>query len=164
MWNNILGVNQWELLGCHLLTLLWVLIVQVVLCILIVLLLFKIPIAGSISTIAILTLLQGICGMCFGFLISAACNTERSCILMTLSTFYPTLLISGVIWPIEGMPRFLYYISWHLPLTRGISALRSIIIRGWGLTHHIVYLGFFYTIAWTMVFLVLSVIIFKYKR
>lgn len=62
---------------------------------------------GDIFLVITLTLLQGLCGMCFGFVISAICELERNAIQLALGSFYPTLLLSGVIWPIEGMPLYL---------------------------------------------------------
>ena len=65
---------------------------------------FGVTCNGNLALVVILTLLQGMCGMCFGFVISAICELERNAIQLALGSFYPTLLLSGVIWPIEGMP------------------------------------------------------------
>ena len=36
----------------------------------------------------------------------------------------------GIIWPLEGMPKFLRYISYALPTTYAAEAMRSIMGRG----------------------------------
>ena len=54
-----------------------------------------------------LTILQGICGMAFGLLVSALCDNEQDAIQLALGSFYPNLLLSGIIWPLEGMPQYL---------------------------------------------------------
>lgn len=73
-------------------------------------LVFGITCNGDIFSIIALTLLQGMCGMCFGFVISANCEVERNAIQLALGSFYPTLLLSGGIWPIEGMP---FILKWE---------------------------------------------------
>ena len=56
-----------------------------------------------------LTILQGVCGMAFGLLVSALCDNEQDAIQLALGSFYPNLLLSGIIWPLEGMPEYLRY-------------------------------------------------------
>jgi ABC-type multidrug transport system permease subunit len=119
---------------------------------------------GDIVWIVVITILQGLCGMCFGFLISAVCELERNAIQLALGSFYPTLLLSGVIWPIEGMPFILRYISLCLPLTLATSSLRSMLIRGWGILEETVYMGFIATIIWIAIFLILTMFALKFKR
>lgn len=63
---------------------------------------FGVNINGSIILVVLLTLVQGVCGMSFGMLISSICNDEQSAIMLTIGMFYPTLITSGIIWPTEG--------------------------------------------------------------
>lgn len=37
-----------------------------------------------------------------GFLISSLCDEENSAIQFALASFYPNILLSGIIWPVEG--------------------------------------------------------------
>lgn len=106
----------------------------------------------------------GLCGMCFGFVISAACELERNAIQLALGSFYPTLLLSGVIWPIEGMPWALRGVALCLPLTLATGALRAVLTRGWPLQEPDVYLGFVATLAWIALFLALTLTILRFKR
>lgn len=73
-------------------------------------------------------------------------------------------LVSGVIWPVEGMPIVLRYISMGLPLTMATSALRSMLTRGWDIDEPDVYNGFIATVAWIAIFLSISLIVLKLKR
>jgi ABC-type polysaccharide/polyol phosphate export permease len=59
--------------------------------------------------VILLTILQGICGMAFGLVVSALCDNEQDAIQLALGSFYPNLLLSGIIWPLEGMPEQLRY-------------------------------------------------------
>lgn len=71
---------------------------------------------------------------------------------------------TGVIWPVEGMPIILRYISACLPLTMATTSLRSMLTRGWYITEPDVYLGFISTIIWIVLFLSISLIVLKVKR
>lgn len=102
--------------------------------------------------------------MCFGFVISAICELERNAIQLALGSFYPTLLLSGVIWPIEGMPIVLRYIALFLPLTLATTSLRSMLTRGWAITEPDVYYGFIATLSWIALFLVITLIILRVKK
>jgi len=70
----------------------------------------------------------------------------------------------GVIWPVEGMPILLRYVSYCLPLTMATTSLRSILTRGWNLLEPDVYLGFVSTISWIVLFLSISMAVLKFKR
>lgn len=45
----------------------------------------------------------------------------------------PSILLSGVFWPIQAVPEVLRPISYFLPLTDAVDGARSIMVRGWGL-------------------------------
>lgn len=137
---------------------------QTTLVLIFMILVFGVECKGDIGWVVVLTILQGLCGMCFGFVISAVCELERNAIQLALGSFYPTLLLSGVIWPIEGMPIILRYISTFLPLTLATTSLRSILTRGWSIVEKDVYLGFISTTIWIVLFLTISLLVLRFKR
>ncbi|CAH2004702.1 unnamed protein product [Acanthoscelides obtectus] len=160
----VAGVSPGEILFSHVVTQFVVMCGQTTLVLIFMILVFKVQCQGDIILVIILTILQGLCGMCFGFVISAICELERNAIQLALGSFYPTLLLSGVIWPIEGMPTVLRYISTFLPLTLATTSLRCIMTRGWGLDHEDVYNGFISTIVWIVLFLSISFAVLKFKK
>lgn len=125
---------------------------------------FDIELRGSITLVVLLTVSQGMAGMSFGFCISAVCDEEQSAIMMALGSFYPNLLLSGIIWPLEGMPPYLRAVAYFLPQTMAIRSLRSIINRAFGLTYPSVYLGFLSTFSWILVFCIVATIIFTIRK
>lgn len=137
---------------------------QTALVLIFMILVFGVQCKGDIGWVIVLTILQGLCGMCFGFVISAICELERNAIQLALGSFYPTLLLSGVIWPIEGMPWILRSISLFLPLTMATTSLRSMLTRGWSITTPDVYYGFCATLAWILIFLTISLMVLKFKK
>ncbi|GAB0090644.1 ABC transporter G family member 23 [Sergentomyia squamirostris] len=160
----VAGVTPTEILFSHVVTQFVVMCGQTALVLIFMLCVFEVNNNGEIFFVILMTLLQGLCGMCFGFVISAVCELERNAIQLALGSFYPTLLLSGVIWPIEGMPDVLRFISKGLPLTLATSSLRSILSRGWSIDETDVYLGFISTIVWIFVFLVVTLVVLKFKR
>ncbi|CAL1673499.1 unnamed protein product [Lasius platythorax] len=160
----VAGVSPGEILFSHVVTQFVVMCGQTALVLIFMILVFNVECKGEIGWVIILTILQGLCGMCFGFVISAICELERNAIQLALGSFYPTLLLSGVIWPVEGMPTFLRYVSQGLPLTLATTALRSMLTRGWSISEPNVYNGFLATIIWIVVFLTISLLVLKFKR
>lgn len=160
----VAGVTPLEILFSHVITQFVVMCGQTALVLIFMIYVFGVECKGDLLLVVILTILQGLCGMCFGFVISAICELERNAIQLALGSFYPTLLLSGVIWPVEGMPVILRYISLCLPLTMATTSLRSILTRGWNLVEPDVYLGFISTITWIVLFLTISMLVLKFKR
>ncbi|XP_026316608.1 ABC transporter G family member 23 isoform X1 [Hyposmocoma kahamanoa] len=160
----VAGVSPGEILFSHVVTQFVVMCGQTALVLVFMILVFGVKCNGNVVFVIMLTLMQGLCGMCFGFVISAACELERNAIQLALGSFYPTLLLSGVIWPIEGMPWVLRYVSLCLPLTLATTSLRSILTRGWPITDPEVYMGFVSTVIWIALFLVVTITILRFKR
>ncbi|KAL1137921.1 hypothetical protein AAG570_009616 [Ranatra chinensis] len=160
----VAGVTPVEILFSHVITQFVVMCGQTALVLIFMILVFGVECKGDIFSVILLTILQGLCGMCFGFVISAICELERNAIQLALGSFYPTLLLSGVIWPVEGMPVVLRYVSACLPLTMATTSLRSMLTRGWTIVESDVYLGFISTIIWIVLFLTISLLVLKFKR
>ncbi|KAH9396286.1 hypothetical protein TYRP_019686 [Tyrophagus putrescentiae] len=119
---------------------------------------------GEFALILLLTFLQSICGMCFGVLVSTLAKDENSATMIALGFFYPNLLLSGTVWPIEAMTRVQRYFAILLPQTIPIASMRNIISRGWTIFSFEVASGFLVSIAWIIVFVVLSTFIFRYRK
>ncbi|XP_066552785.1 ABC transporter G family member 20 [Amia ocellicauda] len=159
----VAGVSSLETMLAHLFSQLFVMSVQITLLLLFILLVFKIPNEGSLVLVVIMIFLQGMTGISFGLVISAGIDDEQSANQAALGVFYPNLIISGIIWPMECIPYPLRYVSMALPQTYAAEALRSIMYRGWGLTQMIVWRGFAVTLAWNTFFLILATIILKLR-
>ena len=108
---------------------------------------------GSYILLFTLTLLQGMCGTTIGLIISSICKTQQDATQIALGIFYPNMILSGnilllvvansiiylgILWPLEAMPVVLRYVAYVLPQTLACEAMRSVIMRGWGLDHPVV--------------------------
>ncbi|KAM9727158.1 ABC transporter G family member 20 isoform 2-T2 [Menidia menidia] len=159
----VAGVSSMETMLAHLLSQLLVISVQIILMLLFILLVFKNPNEGSLVLVVVLIVLQGISGISFGLVISAAIDDEQSANQAALGIFYPNLILSGIIWPVECIPYPLRYLSLVLPQTYASEALRCIMYRGWGLTQMMVWRGFAVTMGWNAFFLILATVILKLR-
>lgn len=83
---------------------------------------------------------------------------------MALGSFYPDVLLSGVLWPIEGMPIFLRNIVYFMPQTFTIESLRCVLSRGWGIDHPEVYIGIIITCGWIIALLALALAVLRIRK
>lgn len=82
---------------------------------------------------------------------------------MATGSFYPMLLISGVVWPVEGMPEVLEFISRLMPFTMPIEALRSIMAKGWTITDGLILHAYGITVAWIIFYLLFTFYLLRKK-
>ncbi|XP_075256788.1 ABC transporter G family member 20-like isoform X2 [Convolutriloba macropyga] len=133
------------------------------LCILFVmaLLVFDTPFMGNIALAILIAYLQGVSGLVFGIIVSAVCTEETQAMQLSLGTFYPIMLLSGVIWPLDAIPYPLRYISYALPPTLPAAAMRDVFLRGWGISYREVWGGILVNVGFICLFLTIAVVIRK---
>ncbi|KPJ03812.1 ABC transporter G family member 20 [Papilio xuthus] len=158
------GITGTEILFAHVLVQMIVMIIQTAMVLILGFLVFGLTINGPVGWVIVLTLITGLCGMTFGFVVSCICDTERTATYLALGSFLPMMLLCGIIWPVEGMHKILQWISYVLPLTKSTESLRSILQRGWTVTVPTVYSGFISTVIWIVVYLTLSILLIKFKK
>jgi len=160
----VAGVSPFEIVFAQISTQIFVLIGQTFVALLMTLLVFGINCEGSISIVIALTLLQGIAGMCYGFLLSTLFKEESTAMQAGIGSFYPLMMLSGILWPIEGMPTLLRKISFYLPCTAATQAMRDVMTRGWDIQTPSVYLGFVSSSVWIAIFLLSSWFVIRYTK
>uniref|UniRef100_A0A1A9WH88 ABC transmembrane type-2 domain-containing protein n=1 Tax=Glossina brevipalpis TaxID=37001 RepID=A0A1A9WH88_9MUSC len=160
----VAGITGPEILFSLLVTQFTVMFLQCIFVLLVVFYFFNMTLNGSIWSVLTMSILSGLCGMSYGFVISCAVDTERTATYVAMGSFLPTVTLCGIIWPMEGMYPLLRIVSKILPLTKPIESLRSILQRGWGLTEPTVYYGFISITTWVIVFLVMTILLLKFKK
>ncbi|KAG7190251.1 hypothetical protein KM043_006370 [Ampulex compressa] len=150
VWDRSLvqGVTTPEILVSHLLTQLVVIIIQVVVALCLSFFQFDLECKGSLSAAIWLVLLEGICGMCYGFLISVMCTSHTVANYISTGSFYPVILLCGCVWPVEGMPKLLRWLSFTLPTTIPGISLRGVMDKGYPMSEPEVYSGFLVVGVW----------------
>jgi len=94
---------------------------------------FDMPMRGSwLVLLGVISLfLVGALGL--GLLISSIAETQQVAFQVALLTsFLPTLMLSGFIFPIASMPTFLQIVTRVVPARYFLSALRGIVLKGTG--------------------------------
>ncbi|XP_057368473.1 ABC transporter G family member 20-like [Daphnia carinata] len=160
----VAGVTMTEILIGQLVNQFSILIGQTTLVFLCMLLAFNIPCHGNLALAVFITFLQGFVGMCFGLLIATLCDNENSALLLSQASFLPFTVISGVCWPIEGMPPYLRNIAYSMPLTYAIESLRCVFARGWGIDRRDVYVGILISMAWILGLLILCLVVIRVRK
>lgn len=97
-------------------------------------------------------------------MISSLCDTHSSALYLSLGSLYPNMLLSGLLWPLEGMSAYLRYVAYFLPMTHAIESLRNIFERGWGIDRPEVYAGVIVNIGWIAGMLLVSVAALRIRK
>ena len=96
-------------------------------------LLFDLPMRGSWLVLLGAVSLFLVGALAFGLLISTIAETQQVAFQMALLTsFLPTLMLSGFIFPISSMPAFLQVVTYVVPARYFLIALRAVVLKGVG--------------------------------
>ena len=96
--------------------------------------LFGVAIKGNYFLLLLTMTLFLIGGLGQGVLISTVTRTQQVAFqLAVLSTFLPTFILSGFVFPVRNMPPIIQAVTYLVPAKYFLVALRSIIIKGAGL-------------------------------
>jgi ABC-2 type transport system permease protein len=93
---------------------------------------FGVPIKGSVLLLLGIACLFLLSSLAIGLLISTVAQTQQEAFLLTFLTMLPSIFLSGFIYPIAAMPRFLQFVSGVIPLTYFLVVVRGIVIKGVG--------------------------------
>jgi ABC-2 type transport system permease protein len=96
-------------------------------------LLFDMPMRGSWLVLLGVVSLFLIGALAFGLLISSIADSQQVAFqLALLTSFLPTLMLSGFIFPISSMPAFLQAVTRVVPARYFLVALRGVVLKGVG--------------------------------
>ena len=98
-------------------------------------LIFDVPINGSFAQILWATLLFIAASLTLGLIISTLAITQLQAMQMTVFILLPSILLSGFMFPFEGMPVVAQWLAELLPATHYMRLIRGIILRGAEITH-----------------------------
>ena len=90
-----------------------------------------IPLAGHVAATVVLSLVYIVFALSVGLLISTLVRTQVAAMIAALvAMMLPTILLSGMIFPVENAPRVLQWASAIVPARWYISAVRKVMIEG----------------------------------
>ncbi len=96
-------------------------------------LLFGVPISGSIALLAALSTLFIAANLSIGYTFSTIAQNQLQAVQMSMMFFLPNILLSGFMFPFAGMPVWARAIGEALPLTHYIRIVRAIMLKGAGM-------------------------------
>ncbi len=91
---------------------------------------FEVPIRGSLTHVLLAALVFIAANLSLGLLVSTIATTQFQAMQMTFFFFLPSILISGFMFPFDGMPAAAQNIAEILPLTHFNRLIRGIVLRG----------------------------------
>lgn len=90
-----------------------------------------VPMAGSLFWIMVISLIYILLALSIGLLVSELADTQLIAMIVCAVLFMlPILMFSGMLFPIESMPKILQPVSLIIPARWYISAMRKIMIEG----------------------------------
>lgn len=92
-------------------------------------LLFNVPINGSLLQLAAATLLFITASLTLGLIISTIAGNQLQSMQMTIFVLLPSILLSGFMFPYEGMPVAAQYIAEALPATHFMRLIRGVVLK-----------------------------------
>ena len=115
-------------------------------------LLFAVPVRGSIVDLYVAGCVYIAANLALGLFFSTAVKSQFQAIQLTFFMMLPSILLSGFVFPFDGMPEAARWIGEVLPITHFIRLTRGIMLREAGLGEmvgELVYLGAFAAVAMT---------------
>lgn len=92
-------------------------------------LIFNVPLAGGLLPLLLATLLFISASLVLGLVISTVAKTQLQSMQMTVFVLLPSILLSGFMFPYEGMPRAARYLAEALPATHFMRLIRGVVLK-----------------------------------
>jgi ABC-2 type transport system permease protein len=91
---------------------------------------FGVPVLGSLTLLAALSTLFITANLAIGYTFSTIAQNQLQAMQMTVMFFLPNILLSGFMFPFAGMPAWAQWIGEALPLTHYLRIVRAIMLKG----------------------------------
>jgi ABC-2 type transport system permease protein len=93
-------------------------------------LLFGVPVFGSLTLLAIMSTLFITTNLSIGYTFSTLAQNQLQAMQLSIMFFLPSILLSGFMFPFLGMPVWAQYVGEGLPLTHYLRIVRAIMLKG----------------------------------
>lgn len=120
-----------------------------------------VPIKGSLVWIYVVSTIYILLALSLGILVSTIAETQLVALLISaMLLMMPIIMLSGMMFPIESMPKILQYISAIVPTRYYISAMRKLMIMGVGIEE----IYFEVTVLISMLIALMSLALAKFNK
>ncbi|MGB8311507.1 MAG: ABC transporter permease [Halobacteriota archaeon] len=120
---------------------------------------FNITVVGSIILAFAVVTLLAIVSVSLGVLLSSVARREIQALQLIPFVVLPALLLSGIFMPTEAIPSWMRPAAYLFPTTYTAEAVRSVLLKGWGLDKILIDVGALF--AFIAIFLVLAMLTLK---
>jgi ABC-2 type transport system permease protein len=127
-------IRSWELMAGKLAPYVLIGLVQTTLILVVGSAVFDVPFNGSLLDLYLAAALFIAATLTLGLVISTFVQTQMQAFQLSFMTLLPSILLSGFMFPFDGMPRAAQLIAQVLPLTHFVEMVRGILLRGAPLT------------------------------
>jgi ABC-2 type transport system permease protein len=97
-------------------------------------LVFDIPINGSLALLPLSTAIYLLSILGVGLVISTVAKTQQQALMSTFLFYMPAVLLSGFMFPIENMPEVFQYLTYLNPLRYFLIIIRGLFLKGNGVS------------------------------
>jgi ABC-2 type transport system permease protein len=95
---------------------------------------FEIRLEGSLALLLGLTMLFVLGNLGLGLLVSTVVGNQQQAMMgAAFVLLIPMILLSGLIFPIDNMPRAIQYVTYAIPVRYYAEILRGVFLRGSGI-------------------------------
>lgn len=91
---------------------------------------FDVPVRGSLIDVYGAAMLLIVANLSLGLMVSTRAQTQFQAMQMAFFLFLPSILLSGFMFPFDGMPVAAQWIAEVLPLTHFVRLIRGVMLRG----------------------------------
>lgn len=126
-------ITQWEFILGKTVPFAVIAFLNVILILLVAVFWFEIPVRGSVPLLFVASGLYLGSTLGAGLFISTVSRTQQQAMMTTFLIFFPCVLLSGFMFPIENMPEVVQWITYLNPLRYFLVIVRGIFLKGIGL-------------------------------
>ena len=123
-------VRSVELMLAKVLPYVFIGLIQVTLVLVLGVLLFDVPLRGELIDVYRVCLVFIIANLALGLVFSTVAQTQFQAMQLTFFFLLPSILMSGFMFPFDGMPRPAQWIAEMLPMTHFMRLIRGVVLRG----------------------------------
>ena len=91
---------------------------------------FAVPVVGHLWQLFVAALAFITCTVSLGILLSSMAQNQQQAMLGSFLLIYPIQMLSGIIYPIDNMPKALYWTTYLNPLRYFAILIRNILLKG----------------------------------
>lgn len=129
----VMPIKRYELVLGKIIPFILVGLLNVSLAVVLGILWFGVPLRGSVMLLFALSIIFVFTTLGLGLFTSTVSKTQQQAMWTAYFIMLPSMLLSGLIFPIENMPKVIQYVTYLIPLRYYLVIVRGIFLKGSGM-------------------------------